>query len=146
MWVSGGHSRTKEEKEYERLCTLKSTCRLMRPPVAWASHLGSLGLSAVQWKWDCFHQEGLRGWGGDSREGQGAAVGSRCPWAADYLALQPGLRMWASLPRAPASLKGTSWPRGQFKGLSRVSSITTVQKHQFFSAQLSLWYNSHIHT
>ena len=57
-------------------------------------------------------QEGLRGWGGDSREGQGAAVGSRCPWAADYLALQPGLRMWASLPRAPASLKGTSWPRG----------------------------------
>ena len=34
----------------------------------------------------------------------------------------------------------------QFKGLSRVSSITTVQKHQFFSAQLSLWYNSHIHT
>ena len=23
---------------------------------------------------------------------------------------------------------------------------TTVQRHQFFSAQLSLWYNSHIHT
>ena len=29
------------------------------------------------------------------------------------------------------------------KGLSRVSSNTTVQKHQFFSTQLSLWYNSH---
>ena len=28
------------------------------------------------------------------------------------------------------------------KGLSRVSSNTTVQKHQFFSAQLSLWSNS----
>ena len=32
------------------------------------------------------------------------------------------------------------------KGLSRVSSNTTVQKHQFFSAHLSLWSNSHIHT
>ena len=32
------------------------------------------------------------------------------------------------------------------KGLSRVFSSTTVQKHQFFSAQLSLWSNSHIHT
>ena len=34
----------------------------------------------------------------------------------------------------------------QCKGLSRVFSSTTVQKHQFFSAQLSLWCNSHIHT
>ena len=32
------------------------------------------------------------------------------------------------------------------KGLSRVFSNTTIQKHQFFSAQLSLWSNSHIHT
>jgi len=32
-----------------------------------------------------------------------------------------------------------------FKRLSRVFN-TTVQKHQFFSAQLSLWSNSHIHT
>ena len=32
------------------------------------------------------------------------------------------------------------------KGLSRVFFNTTVQKHQFFSAQLSLWSNSHIHT
>ena len=31
-------------------------------------------------------------------------------------------------------------------GLSRVFSNTTVQKHQFFGAQLSLWSNSHIHT
>ena len=31
------------------------------------------------------------------------------------------------------------------KGLSRVFSNTTVQNHQFFSAQLSLWSNSHIH-
>ena len=32
------------------------------------------------------------------------------------------------------------------KGLSRVFSSTTVQKHQFFSAQPSLWCNFHIHT
>ena len=32
------------------------------------------------------------------------------------------------------------------KGLSGIFSNTTVQKHQFFGAQLSLWSNSHIHT
>ena len=32
----------------------------------------------------------------------------------------------------------------KFKGLSRVFS-TTIQKHQFFSAQPSLWSGSHIH-
>ena len=32
------------------------------------------------------------------------------------------------------------------KGLSRVFSNTTVQKHQFFRAQLYLYSNSHIHT
>ena len=32
------------------------------------------------------------------------------------------------------------------KGLLRVFSSTTVQKHQFFSTQPSLWSNSHIHT
>ena len=31
----------------------------------------------------------------------------------------------------------------QSKGLSRVLSNTTVQKHQFFGAQTSLWSNSH---
>ena len=31
------------------------------------------------------------------------------------------------------------------QGLSKVVSSTTVQKHQFFGAQLSLWSNSHIH-
>ena len=34
----------------------------------------------------------------------------------------------------------------QSKGLSRVFSNTTVQKHQFFGTQSSLWSNSHIHT
>ena len=31
------------------------------------------------------------------------------------------------------------------KGLSRVFSSTTVRKHQFFSAQPSLWSNSHLY-
>ena len=39
-----------------------------------------------------------------------------------------------------------SWSSLQSKGLSRVFSNTTVQKHQFFGAQLSLWFNSHIYT
>ena len=38
----------------------------------------------------------------------------------------------------------TGWISFQSKGLSRVFSNTTVQKDQFFSAQMSLW--SHIHT
>ena len=40
----------------------------------------------------------------------------------------------------------TSWISLQSKGLSRVFSNTTVQKHQFFSTQLSSQSNSHIHT
>ena len=40
----------------------------------------------------------------------------------------------------------TGWISLQSKGLSRVFSNTTVQKHQFFSAQLSLWSTSHSHT
>ena len=40
----------------------------------------------------------------------------------------------------------TDWISLQSKGLSRVFSNTTVQKHQFFSAWLFLYSNSHIHT
>ena len=40
----------------------------------------------------------------------------------------------------------TGWISLQSKGFSRVLSNTTVQKHQFFSAQLSSQSNSHIHT
>ena len=40
----------------------------------------------------------------------------------------------------------TGWISLQSKGLSRVFSNTTVQKHQLFGAQLSSWSNSHIHT
>ena len=43
-------------------------------------------------------------------------------------------------------LEWTGWMSLQSKGLSRVFSNTTVQKHQFFSAQPSSQSNSHIHT
>ena len=43
-------------------------------------------------------------------------------------------------------LEWTGWISLQSKGLSRVFSNITVQKHQFFGAQLSSQSNSHIHT
>ena len=59
---------------------------------------------------------------------------------------------WASISFIPMNtedwspLGWTGWISWQSKAISRVFSNTTVQKHQFFSAQLSLWSNSHIHT
>ena len=43
-------------------------------------------------------------------------------------------------------LEWTGWISLQSKWLSRIFSNTTVQKHQFFSTQLSSQSNSHIHT
>ena len=45
-----------------------------------------------------------------------------------------------------SSLGWTGWISLESKGLSRVFSNTTVQKHQFFGAQLSSQASSHIHT
>ena len=62
------------------------------------------------------------------------------------------LGIWASASVLPMNtqdrspLGWTGWVSLQSKGLSRGFSITTVQKHQFFSAQLPLYSNSHIHT
>ena len=61
-----------------------------------------------------------------------------------------GLSASASLP--PKNSQGwspsewTGWISLKSKGLLRVFSNTTVQRHQFFGTQLSLWSNSHIHT
>ena len=61
-----------------------------------------------------------------------------------------GASAWASV--LPMNIQDwfplgwTGWILLQSKGLSRVFSNMTVQKHQFFSAQLSLQSNSHIHT
>ena len=49
-----------------------------------------------------------------------------------------------TLDRSP--LGWTGWISLQSKGLSKVFSNTTVQKHQFFDTQLSSQSNSHIHT
>ena len=47
----------------------------------------------------------------------------------------------------PISFKEwTGWISLQSKGLSRVFSNTTVERHQFFGTQLSSQSNSHIHT
>ena len=62
----------------------------------------------------------------------------------------PGVSVLASfLPKKSqdwSPLELTGWISLQSKGLSRVFSNTTVQKHQFFDAQLSSQSNSHIHT
>ena len=62
------------------------------------------------------------------------------------------IRVSASASVLPVNIQGwsplgwTGWISLQSKGLSRVFSNTTVQKHQFFSAQPSPQSNSHIHT
>ena len=64
-----------------------------------------------------------------------------------------GQSIWVSASASVLSMSTQDWsPLGwtgwislQSKGLSRVFN-TTVQKHQFFSAQLSSQSNSHIHT
>ena len=43
------------------------------------------------------------------------------------------------------SLGLTGWISLQSKGLSRLFSRATLQKHQFFGGQYYLWSNSHIH-
>ena len=59
--------------------------------------------------------------------------------------------VWVSTSVLPTSnqdwspLGWTGWIFLQSKGLSRVFSNTTVQKHQFFCAHLFLYSNSHIH-
>ena len=70
---------------------------------------------------------------------------STLPWCGQ------STRVSASAPVLPMntqdwSLGWTGWISLQSKGLSRVFSKTTVQKHQFFSTQLSSQSNSHIHT
>ena len=65
-------------------------------------------------------------------------------------AIQPSRPLSSPSPPAPSPswspLGWTGWTSLQSKGLSRVFSNTTVQKHQFFSAQPSSQSNSHFHT
>ena len=50
------------------------------------------------------------------------------------------------LPKKSQGWSPSEWTGWISKGLSRVFSNTTVQKHQFFGTQLSSQSNSHIHT
>ena len=62
------------------------------------------------------------------------------------------IEVWSSASVLPMNIQNwfplglTGLISSQTKGLFRVFSSTTIWKHQFFSAQSSLWSNSHIHT
>ena len=81
---------------------------------------------------------------------------SATPWTAAFQAPPPmgfsRQEYWSGVPLPPVNIQDwfpfgwTGWISLQSQGLSRVFSNTTVQKHQFFGAQLSLYSNSHIHT
>ena len=64
---------------------------------------------------------------------------------AKVLEFQPQHHSFQWTPRT-GLLGWTGWISVQSKGLSRVFSNTTVQKHQFFGAQLSSQSNSHIYS
>ena len=68
------------------------------------------------------------------------ASGSQSTWVSASTSVFP-MNIQDSFP-----LGWTSCISSQSKGLSRVFSNITVQKHQLFDAQVSLWSNSHIHT
>ena len=87
---------------------------------------------------------------------------SSCPWSfppsgsfpMSHLFISGGQSTGASTSASVLPMNIQSWfPLGLTglisllsKGLSTIFSRTTVQKHQFFSAQPSLWSNSHIGT
>ena len=91
-----------------------------------------------------------------------AVISSSClqsfPGSGYFLASQPfasgGQSIEASASTSVLPMNIQDWfPLGltglislQSKGLSRVFTNTTVQKHQFFSTQLSLWSKSHVYT
>ena len=66
----------------------------------------------------------------------------RCPKFLSFsFSISPSMNIQDWFP-----LGWTGWISLQSKGLARVFSNTTVQKHQFFGAQPSSQSNSHIHT
>ena len=68
-----------------------------------------------------------------------ASGGQMIRFSASALVLPKNIQDWF-----PLGLTGLM--SFQSKGIARVFSNTTVQKHKFFRAQPSLWSNSHIHT
>ena len=68
------------------------------------------------------------------------------PWGGQSIGVSASVSVLPMNTKDWSSLGWTSWISLQSKGLSRVFSSTTVEKHQFFGAQLSSQSNSHIHT
>ena len=85
---------------------------------------------------ESFSMSQLFTWGGQSTGV--SALASFLPKKSQACLLQNGL--------VGSPSECTSWISLQSKGLSRVFSNTTVQKHQFFGTQPSSQSNSHIHT
>ena len=83
--------------------------------------------------------QGLFQWVGSSYQGEEGMKFQSIGISASASVLPTNIQDWFSL-------GWTGWISLQSKGLSKVFSNTTVQKHLFFSAQLSLRSNSHIHT
>ena len=76
-------------------------------------------------------------------------VGQLFTWGGQSIGVSALASVLPVNPQDWSPLGWTSWISLWSKGLSRVFSNTTVQKHQkhqFFSAQLSSQSNSHIHT
>ena len=67
-------------------------------------------------------------------------------WGGQSIGVSASASVLPINPQDWSPLERTGWISLQFKGLSRVFSNTTVQKHQFFGAQPSSHSNSHIHT
>ena len=80
-----------------------------------------------------FHHQSLFKWVNSASGGQSIGV------SASASVLPMNTQDWSPL-------GWTGWISLQSMGPSRVFSNTTVQKHQFFGAQLSSQSNSHIHT
>ena len=108
---------------YSNSCPLSRWCHtaISSSGVPFSSHPQSLPAS------ESFPKSQLFAWGGQST-GVSALVS----------VLPMNTQDWSTLGR-------TGWISLQSKGLSRVFN-TTVQKHQFFGAQLSSQSNSNIHT
>ena len=69
-----------------------------------------------------------------------------CAWGGQSIGVSASASVLSKNTQDWSPLEWTGWISLQSKGLLRVFSNTTVQKHQFFSTQLSLQSNSHIHT
>ena len=68
------------------------------------------------------------------------------PWGSQSIAVSALASALPNNTQDWSPLEWTGWISLQSKGLSRVFSNTTVQRHQFFGAHISSQSNSHIHT